>query len=235
MLAISSILTMVNSPRGVMNYVTMIGFVAAGLVIATLSMRTMIPLRIIGIASNCAFVTYGILFGSAPTVVLHTILLPLNVYRLREMLNLVNQVKAATQGDLSMDWLKPFMSARSIKAGDILFRKGDEADHVYFVVAGRLHLNEIDVDVLPGSVVGELGMLAPARKRTQTLECREDGTLLEITYNKIEELYYQNPKFGFYFLRLSTGRLFENIARLERSLADRDQEIIELRKLVARG
>ena len=218
-----------------MNYVTAIGFVAAGLVIATLSMRTMVPLRIVGIASNCAFVTYGILFGSVPTVVLHTILLPLNIYRLREMLNLVKQVKLAAQGDMSMDWLKPFMSKRSIKAGDILFQKGDEADHVYFVVSGRLHLNEIDIDVLPGSVVGELGMLAPARRRTQTLECSEDGSLLEITYDKIEELYYQNPKFGFYFLRLSTGRLFENIARLERGLADRDQEIIELRKSVARA
>jgi hypothetical protein len=218
-----------------MNYVTAIGFVAAGLVIATLSMRTMVPLRIVGIASNCAFVTYGILFGSVPTVVLHTILLPLNIYRLREMLNLVKQVKVAAQGDMSMDWLKPFMSKRSIKAGDILFQKGDEADHVYFVVSGRLHLNEIDIDVLPGSVVGELGMLAPARRRTQTLECSEDGSLLEITYDKIEELYYQNPKFGFYFLRLSTGRLFENIARLERSLADRDGEIIELRKSVARA
>lgn len=218
-----------------MNYVTAIGFVAAGLVIATLSMRTMVPLRIVGIASNCAFVTYGILFGSVPTVVLHTILLPLNIYRLREMLNLVKQVKVAAQGDMSMDWLKPFMSKRSIKAGDILFQKGDEADHVYFVVSGRLHLNEIDIDVLPGSVVGELGMLAPARRRTQTLECSEDGSLLEITYDKIEELYYQNPKFGFYFLRLSTGRLFENIARLERGLADRDQEIIELRKSVARA
>jgi hypothetical protein len=176
-----------------MTYVTVIGFVAAGFVIATLSMRTMVPLRVVGIASNCAFVTYGILFGSVPTVMLHTILLPLNIYRLREMLNLVKQVKVAAQGDMSMDWLKPFMSRRSIKAGDILFQKGDEADHVYFVVSGRLHLNEIDIDVLPGSLVGELGMLAPARRRTQTLECSEDGSLLEITYDKIEELYYQNP------------------------------------------
>ena len=52
-----------------MSYVTMVGFLAAGLVIATLSMRTMIPLRIIGLASNVAFVTYGALFGSVPTVI----------------------------------------------------------------------------------------------------------------------------------------------------------------------
>jgi len=216
-----------------MNYVTVIGFIAAGLVIATLSMRTMIPLRITGIASNIAFVTYGILFHSYPTVMLHTILLPLNVYRLREMFKLIKQVEAANKGDMSLDWLKPFMRKRSIRAGEILFRKGDEANHMYFVVTGRLHLHEIDIDAVPGSVVGELGMLAPARMRTQTVECTESGSVFEIAYDKIQELYYQNPKFGFYFLRLSTARLFENISRLERVLAERDQEIFNLRKTIA--
>jgi hypothetical protein len=32
---------------------------------------------------------------------------------------------------------------------------------------------------------------------------------------------------------LSTGRLFENIAKLERTLAERDQEILQLRAAVA--
>jgi CRP-like cAMP-binding protein len=104
---------------------------------------------------------------------------------------------------------------------------------MFFVVSGQLHLQEIDIDLSPGAVVGELGMLAPARARTQTLVCTQSGSVLEITYDKIEELYYQNPQFGFYFLRLSTGRLFENIARLERTLAERDQEILQLRAAVA--
>lgn len=216
-----------------MNIVLIIGFIAAGLSIATLSMRTMVPLRIMGIASNVAFVTYGLLFGSVPTVVLHAILFPLNIYRLHEMLTLIRQVKAASSGDLNMDWLKPFMQRRTITVGEILFRKGDEADHMFFVVSGRLRLHEIDVEIAPGAVVGELGMLAPARRRTQTLECIESGTVLTIGYDKIEELYYQNPTFGFYFLRLSSARLFENIGRLERLLAERDAELERLRKPVA--
>jgi hypothetical protein len=216
-----------------MNYVTVIGFFAAGLVIATLSMRTMIPLRIVGLISNVAFVTYGLLFGSIPTVILHSILFPLNVYRLREMLNLIRRVKAASKGDMSLDWLKPFMSKRTVEAGEILFRKGDEANHMYFVVDGRLHLNEIGVNILPGAVVGELGMLAPSRTRTQTLICTQSGSVLEIAYDRIEELYYQNPQFGFYFLRLSTARLFENIGRLEGALAERDREVLTLRNAIA--
>ena len=216
-----------------MNIVTLVGFVAAGLVIATLSMRTMIPLRMVGIASNVAFVTYGVLFGSIPTVVLHTVLLPLNIYRLYEMLRLIKQVEAASKGDMSLDWLKPFMTERAINAGDMLFRKGDRANHLYFVVGGRLHLNEINIDIMPGAVVGELGMLAPERTRTQTLTCTESGAVLEISYEKIEQLYYQNPTFGFYFLRLSTARLFDNIKRLESALRERDQEVLTLRKAVA--
>ena len=212
-----------------MNYVTVIGFLAAGLVIATLSMRTMIPLRMVGIASNVAFISYGLLFGSVPTVMLHGILFPLNIYRLREMYILIRQVEAASKGDMSLDWLKPFMTERAITAGETLFRKGDQADHLYFVVTGKLRLEEINVALAPGAVVGELGMLAPNRERTQTLACVENGSVLEISYDRIEQLYYQNPKFGFFFLRLSTARLFENIGRLERSLAERDAEILRLR------
>jgi hypothetical protein len=212
-----------------MDITMVVGFVAAGLVVATLSMRTMVPLRVTGIASNFAFIAYGFMFGSVPTVILHAILFPLNVYRLAEMLKLIKAVKAASAGDLSMDWIKPFMSKRTITAGEILFRKGDEADHMFFVVTGKLHLHEIDIDIPPGAVVGELGMLAPHRKRTQTMECTESGSVLQIGYDKIEELYYQNPTFGFYFLRLSSARLFENIARLERLLAERDAELDRLR------
>jgi hypothetical protein len=45
--------------------------------------------------------------------------------------------------------------------------------------------------------------------------------MLQITYDQLKQLYYQNPQFGFYFLQLAAGRLFENIARLERELAAR--------------
>ena len=74
-----------------MDITTVVGFIAAGLSIATHSMRTMVPLRVTGIASNFAFMTYGFLFGSLPTMILHAILFPLNVYRLSEMLKLIKR------------------------------------------------------------------------------------------------------------------------------------------------
>jgi len=37
----------------------------------------------------------------------------------------------------------------------------------------------------------------------------------------VKQLYFQNPKFGFYFLQLTSRRLFENVARLEKRLAEK--------------
>jgi CRP-like cAMP-binding protein len=43
-----------------------------------------------------------------------------------------------------------------------------------------------------------------------------NGEVLTITYDKLLELYFQNPEFGYYFLRLTTERLMQNVTRLER-------------------
>jgi CRP/FNR family cyclic AMP-dependent transcriptional regulator len=215
-----------------MSVAEMAGYLAAFLVFLTFYMKTMVPLRVIGICSNCAFITYGYLGGLYPVLILHLILLPLNSLRLREMLQLTRQVREATHGDLNMDWLKPFTSTRRVKSGDVLFRKGDAADAMLLVVSGRYRLTELGMDILSGQVVGELGLLTPDHSRTQTLECIEDGEVLQITYEQVKQLYYQNPRFGFYFLQLTTRRLFEDIGRLERKLAERDQEILQLREAI---
>src|SRR5262249_40565718 len=103
------------------------------------------------------------------------------------------------------------------------------ADRMYFLVKGRLEIPEINAELHPGVVVGELGMLSPDTKRTRTIVCAEDCEVLELSYSRIEELYYQNPTFGFYFLRLTSDRLFDNGARLEKELAEARAEIARLK------
>jgi hypothetical protein len=62
-----------------------IGFAAAGLVLATFSMRSMIALRWVAIVSNLAFIAYGYLGNLAPVLLLHVLLLPINVHRLGQL------------------------------------------------------------------------------------------------------------------------------------------------------
>lgn len=196
------------------------GFLASAFVVAGYTMRTMIPLRIFGILTNLVLIAYALPQHHYAIAALHMLLLPLNVYRLREMLVLVREVKKSVNSDLSMAWLKPFMTERKCKTGEVLFYKHEKAEEMFYIVSGRYRLVESGIELPVGAIVGELGMLSPSNKRTQTLECIEGGLILSVTYQKVQELYVQNPAFGFYFLRLVSARLFQNVGKLEAQLAE---------------
>ena len=193
----------------------LLGYIAAGFVFVTFWMKTMVPLRLLGIGSNIFFIAYGYLAPAYPPLVLHVLLLPLNIVRLREMRSLIKQVETVASGDLNMAWIKPFTSSRLMNKDEFIFSKGETADALFFVVSGRCRLIESGIDIAPGAVVGEFALISPDKTRTQTLQCTEAGKLLEITYGQVKQLYYQNPTFGFFFLQLISRRLFENIKRLE--------------------
>lgn len=205
-----------------------IGYIDAGLMVVTLTMRTMIPLRAVGIVSSIFQIVFAMTAGITPMLIQHSIMLPMNVYRLYEQIRLVRKVREASAEDPSMDWLIPYMTRLQVRAGQILFHKGQSPDKMFVVISGRLRLSEIAKEVLPGSMVGELGMLAPNGQRTQTLRCIEDAEILQIDYDRVGALYFQNPSFRFYFLRLTSARLFQNIAGLEALLGEREREILRL-------
>ena len=197
------------------NTANILALIGAALYVATLMMRTIVPLRIVAIISILFFIAYGALAGVAATFLLYLLSLPLNIYRLRQMLDLVKKARAAALGDLSMDWLKPFMKPHKYRKGDILFRRGDFASEMLYIVTGAFFVSELGVRRGAGEMIGELGFLSENNRRTQTVECIESGEALAITYDKLLELYFQNPEFGYYFLHLINGRLLQNIERLE--------------------
>ena len=200
-----------------------LGFVAGALYIASHYMKTMVPLRLCEIGANVLFVGYGWLYPSYPTLALYAILICLNSLRLYEMLELIKKVREASSGDMSIEWLKPFMHKHVFQQGQTLFHKGDVAEEMYYIASGRLHVKGLDLELAPGTLVGELGYVAPERTRTQTIECLDEVHLLVITYDKLTELYFQNPSFGFYFLKLISQRLFENVSRAEQALESRNR------------
>jgi hypothetical protein len=212
-----------DARRTIMHWSDLFNSGASLFIVASASTKTMVPLRILAIVTNCILIAFFAQSADWIPVVLQAIALPINAYRLYQMIVLIGNVREAIRGHASMDWLKPFMSERRFRKGDILFAKGELADEMFCIVTGHYLLVELDIEVEPAQVVGELGFLAPGNRRTATLECVEQGTVLSITYEHVEQLYYQNPTFGFYFLRLSTERLFENISKLEIELERRHQ------------
>ena len=187
-----------------------LGFLAAGVTIAANAVKTMIPLRIMSLCSSALFIAYGLLLPSYPQVLVHAVLLPLHGIRLKQMMGLVAGVKTASEGDLALDALLPYAKARMASAGETVFARGDDAETMYFTKSGRYELVEIGVEVEPGQVVGEIGLVAEDNRRTQTFKCIEAGELLAISYERVKELYFQNPQFGFHFLNLISKRLMAN-------------------------
>jgi hypothetical protein len=206
---------LVDFIRSKMDLANLLGLIGGIFYVASVTLRTMIPLRIAAIISNILFMGYGLMAKALPTFFMYAVLLPINVFRLYQIQQLVKRVKIASQGDLDMEWLKPFMTKKNFKAGDVLFHKGDVANAMYYTVTGKFLVKEFGVELPPGRVMGELGFLAPDNKRTATVECIEDGQVLFIIYDKVRELYFQDPDFGFYLLKLTSERLLQNIARLE--------------------
>jgi hypothetical protein len=176
---------------------------------------TMIRLRVFGILSALFFVAYGLLGGAISTFLMYLLLLPINSVRLYQIIKLVKKARVASQGDLSVEWLKPFMDTRNYKKGEVLFRKGDVADEMLLIVSGKFLVKEIGVELPPGRLVGEIGFVSHNNTRTQSVECLESGAVMTIGYDRLLEIYFEQPDFGYFFLRLTTDRLLQNTARLE--------------------
>jgi hypothetical protein len=197
------------------NIANTFALIGAAFYAATFLMPTMVRLRVYGILSALCFMGYGVLAGVVSTFLMYFMLLPINSIRLYQIMKLVKKARVAVQGDLQVEWLKPFMASRSYKKGDVLFHKGDDAHEMFLTVAGKFLVSEIGVELPPGRLLGELGFVTPNNKRTQSVECIENGTVMSISYDRLLEIYFEYPDFGYYFLRLSSDRLLQNIGRLE--------------------
>ncbi|MBR0903719.1 Crp/Fnr family transcriptional regulator [Bradyrhizobium liaoningense] len=198
----------------------MFALVGAIFFVATLLMQRMVPLRVANMVGCTFFAISCALSGSAATFLLYLLLLPVNAVRLRQLLKLVKKARNATRGDRSMEWLKPFMTERRYRRGDILFRKGDAASEMFLIVTGKFLVKEIGVELPPGRFMGELGFLTPDNRRTATVECIEEGQVLTITYERLLEIYFQSDQqFGYHILLLTSQRLLENNQRLQESIS----------------
>jgi len=194
------------------------GWVSAALVFAAFFMKTMVPLRMVAICSNIAFITYALLglkygvFGSVyPILVLHASLLPLNIIRLRQQKGLIRAVREASE-DETVRSLVAYMQPETRAAGEVLFNKGDPANRLYLIQRGHVRFPELGKVVCDGQVFGEVGLFAPQNVRTLSAVCEDDCRLYTITRDTVLALYYQNPKFGLFLIRLVAGLVFESQA-----------------------
>jgi CRP/FNR family transcriptional regulator, cyclic AMP receptor protein len=192
-----------------------LGVIGTALLFASFLVKSMLRLRTLALASNVFFIAWGYVEWVWPTLALNSVILPLNAWRIWEIRKLSKEIARATQDSPVSQWLLPHMHRRSFKAGEILFRRGDAADELIYVASGELRMTEIGERIGPGELIGEIGLFSPEKRRTQSLVCETDGELYHMTGEMIFRLYYQNPKLGFYLMRLVAQRLLRDVQRLD--------------------
>ncbi len=186
------------------------------LVIISAFVRTMIPLRWLAVGSNLGFIVYGLLQPVPLMVMLHAVLLPVNLWRVVQMVRLTRRVSAtvADADQLSL-WLRPYMRSRNLRAGATIFRHGDKADRMYFLAEGRIELSELGRTLEAGQMFGEVAFFAPDRRRTSSARCVTACTVFSIDEATFKQLYFQNPDFGLEIVRLIAGRLSADVRQLQ--------------------
>lgn len=199
--------------------VDILGYAAALMVFITFCMKTMIWLRIAAAASNIAFIGYGIGADLYPILILHVVLLPMNLFRLWENLVLARRIRKATREDPTVQMLLPFMRPLDVKSGEVVFRKGDEADRLFYVQKGTISIEEFDKFIEAGDVFGEIGLFSRNQSRTATARAVGDVELCEIDRETVLRIYQEHPEFGLILARLVTDRLVENQTNLLKRLS----------------
>ena len=197
-------------------WIVIAGWIAGILVFSAFFMKTMVPLRLVAIASNVAFIVFALLglrygiFGRLyPILVLHSSLLPLNVVRLRQIKRLINTVNEAGPSEM-FEVLIPYMRTETRRQGETLFRKGDAADTLYLIEQGSVRLPEIGKQLTEGAAFGEVGLFAPSGVRSVSAVCEEDCRLHAIARDEVLELYVENPRFGLFLIRMVSALVQEN-------------------------
>lgn len=186
------------------------------LVTVSAFVRTMIPLRWLAVGSNIGFIIYGALHPSLIMVVLHSVLLPVNLVRVGQMVSLSRRVFESTSDPQQLEiWLRPYMRSRRRKAGTVLFERGAIADRLHYLAQGRIELPDVGRVLEAGQMFGEIAFFAPDRRRSSSARCLTDCTVLSIDEAMFKQLVYQNPGFGLAVVRLIAGRLTQDIARLQ--------------------
>ena len=97
----------------------------------------------------------------------------------------------------------------SLKAGEVLFRAGEQARCMYVVLSGTLRIGDGNVvyeDIGAGSIVGEMALIDHG-PRSATVTATSDATLAEIDEKRFVFLVERTPHFALNVMRMMSQRL----------------------------
>ncbi|SRR6056297_2017149 len=195
-----------------------VGWLAAALKLATFSMNSMIPMRSLAMASSVCFIIYSGVFHIWPLLAVELILLCINAYRLYEIIALRRLVTHMTdEAETDFSAAMAYGKKRVIQAGDTVFKKGDPVDSLYYLVEGRVEIEDQNVSLTAGQIFGEMAFFNATAVRSATVRCLEDTVVYELDEKRFTRVQYEDPAFAMTVMRTVTKRLVANAAHTQKA------------------
>ncbi len=189
----------------------LVGWAADGFTLIAFAMKTMLPLRVSGACANLCFIAYGANAGILPVLVLHLALLPVNLWRLAELLLLRRRTGEARKGHLPLDWVCDLVRPKEFPDKELNFREGAPPDNLYYLESGRVLLEEAGIELGAGEIFGEIAFFSAANERTLTARCLGPCRIATIGERQFTDLHYRNPAFALYVAQLAARRLLQGV------------------------
>jgi CRP/FNR family transcriptional regulator, cyclic AMP receptor protein len=98
---------------------------------------------------------------------------------------------------------------QSLKAGEVLFRRGDAAHAMYVLLSGEVRVSDGNVSygtIGAGSIVGEMALIDHA-PRSATVTAVTDTSLAELDERRFIYLIERTPNFALNVMRILSQRL----------------------------
>ena len=125
--------------------------------------------------------------------------------------------------DAAADSLRASMDTVKIAKGSILFKEGDDGEHLYVIVEGKIKLGTSSGDgrenllsiLGPGEMFGELSLFDPG-PRTSSATAVTDAKVLSLSHGKVIPWLKQNPDVALQLL----ARLAQRLRRTNEAVGD---------------
>lgn len=191
-----------------LHWIEIIGWLASILTVASYSVSTMMPLRLLAISSSVCFIAYSFTLQLWPLLAMELILLPINTYRFWQVLSLrgkLTRAAAADQTDFSV--VKAYGKPMRFAEGAKVFSQGDAVDNLYFLAKGRIEIEELGIEMGAGDIFGEIAFFTDAATRTASARCLEPSEIYALSEKQFMRLQFEDPRFGMSIMRTITRRL----------------------------
>lgn len=110
-------------------------------------------------------------------------------------------------------WPLAYMKKETFKKGEVLFKKGDKADRMFYIKKGSLRLSELNIVITEGQVIGEMGIFSPFKERTASAVCEEDVEAYTMGREEVIKFFGSDPALALNLMQISIKRFIENLRK----------------------